>query len=37
MKALVLLGSAQEDKATREAYWGQVDKTPLRLVFNVSL
>ena len=24
MKALVLLGSAQEDKATREAYWGQV-------------
>jgi len=28
MKALVLLGSAQEDKATREAYWGQV-LTPL--------
>ena len=27
MKALVLLGSAQEDKATREAYWGQVVKT----------
>ena len=24
LKALVLLGSAQEDKATREAYWGQV-------------
>ena len=24
MKALVLLGSGQEDKATRESYWGQV-------------
>ena len=24
MKALVLLGSGQEDKGTRESYWGQV-------------
>ena len=37
MKALVLLGSAQEDKATREAYWGQVVKTTTKFIFNVSL
>ena len=37
MKALVLLGSAQEDKATREAYWGQVLKTTTKLIFDTFI